>query len=169
MKLMFASDLHGSLFFCEKLMREFEKEKPDKPRNNLTKNYDTQKVAELLNSIKNYIICVRGNCDSEVDQAILNFEIRADYINMYLENRLIFLTHGHIYNKNHLPFLNSGDIIIHGHTHIPTIEKIGEIIYINPGSVSLPRNNSQNSFMLYYNREFKIKDFDGKIITRLKI
>ena len=180
MKLMFASDLHGSLFFCEKLMREFEKEKPDKlillgdllyhgPRNNLTKNYDTQKVAELLNSIKNNIICVRGNCDSEVDQAVLNFEIRADYINMYLENRLIFLTHGHIYNKNHLPFLNSDDIIIHGHTHVPTIEKIGEIVYINPGSVSLPRNNSQNSFMLYYNREFEIKEFYDKMIMRLKI
>ena len=180
MKLMFASDLHGSLFFCEKLMCEYKKEKPDKlillgdllyhgPRNNLTKNYDTQKVAELLNSIKNNIICVQGNCDAEVDQAVLNFEIRADYINMYLENRLIFLTHGHIYNKNHLPFLNSGDIIIHGHTHVPTIEKIGEIIYINPGSVSLPRNNSQNSFMLYYNREFKVKDFDGKIIMHLKI
>ena len=160
MKLMFASDLHGSLFFCEKLMRRYEKEKPDKlillgdllyhgPRNSLTKNYDTQKVAELLNSIKNNIICVRGNCDSEVDQAVLNFEIRADYINMYLENRLIFLTHGHNYNKNHLPLLNPGDIIIHG--------------------LSLPRNHSQNSFMLYNNREFQIKDFDDKIIMRLKI
>ena len=118
MKLMFASDLHGSSFFCEKLIHEYEKEKPDKlvllgdllyhgPRNNLTKNYDTKKVAELLNSIKKHIICVRGNCDSEVDQAVLEFEIRVDYINMYLENRLIFLTHGHIYNKSHLPFLNS--------------------------------------------------------------
>ena len=88
---------------------------------------------------------------------------------MYLENRLIFLTHGHIYNKNHLPLLNPGDIMIHGHTHVPTIEKIGEIIYINPGSVSLPRNHSQNSFMLYNNREFQIKDFDDKMIMRLKI
>lgn len=180
MKLMFASDLHGSSFFCEKLIHEYEKEKPDKlvllgdllyhgPRNNLTKNYDTKKVAELLNSIKKHIICVRGNCDSEVDQAVLEFEIRVDYINMYLENRLIFLTHGHIYNKSHLPFLNSGDIIIHGHTHIPTIENIGDIIYINPGSISLPRNNNQNSFMLYANREFKIKDFYDNIIMRLKI
>ena len=139
------------------------------PKNNLTEDYNTMQVAQLLNSIKKNIICVRGNCDAEVDQSILEFPISADFFNLYINDRLIFLTHGHIYNKNHLPILNDGDIIIHGHTHIPAIEKINNIIYMNPGSVSLPRGNSVNSFMLYHDNLFEIKDFNDNIIMRCKI
>lgn len=180
MKLIFASDIHGSLFFCEKLIDQYEKEQPDKlillgdllyhgPKNNLTQDYNTMQVAKLLNSIKKNIICVRGNCDAEVDQSILEFPISADFFNLYINDRLIFLTHGHIYNKNHLPILNDGDIIIHGHTHIPAIEKINNIIYMNPGSVSLPRGNSVNSFMLYHDNLFEIKDFSDNIIMKYEI
>lgn len=180
MKLIFASDIHGSLFFCEKLIDKYKKEQPDKlillgdllyhgPKNNLTQDYNTMQVAKLLNSIKKNIICVRGNCDAEVDQSILEFPISADFFNLYINDRLIFLTHGHIYNKNHLPILNDGDIIIHGHTHVPAIEKINNVIYMNPGSVSLPRGNSVNSFMLYHDNLFEIKDFNDNIIMRYKI
>lgn len=180
MKLMFASDLHGSLFFCNKLMEAYKKETPDKlillgdllyhgPRNDLTKDYDTLKVAEMLNSIKDNLICVRGNCDADVDRAVLEFPIMSDYFIIYLDSRMLFLTHGHIYNKNNLPNLNDGDIIIHGHTHVPIIEKINNIIYMNPGSVSAPRQNNPNTFMIYDNHEFKIKDFDDNIIYEYKI
>jgi len=180
MKLMFASDLHGSLFFCDKLMEAYKKESPDKlillgdllyhgPRNDLTKDYDTLKVAEMLNSVKDNLICVRGNCDAYVDQVVLEFPIMSDYSIIYLDGRTLFLTHGHIYNKNNLPNLNDGDIIIHGHTHVPVIEKINNIIYMNPGSVSAPRKNTPNTFMIYDNHEFKIKDFDNNIIYEYEI
>ena len=180
MKLMFASDLHGSLFFCNKLMEAYKKENPDKlillgdllyhgPRNDLTKDYDTLKVAEMLNSIKDNLICVRGNCDADVDQVVLEFPIMSDYSSIYLDGRMLFLTHGHIYNKSNLPNLNDGDIIIHGHTHVPMIEKINNIIYMNPGSVSAPRQNNPNTFMIYDNHEFKIKDFDNNIVYEYKI
>ncbi len=180
MKLMFASDLHGSLFFCEKLLDAYKNENAEKlillgdllyhgPRNNLSKNYDTIKVAEKLNAIKNNLLCVRGNCDAQVDQMVLNFPIMSDYSIIYLEKRLIFLTHGHIYNRNNLPPINKNDIMIQGHTHVPIIENINGIILMNPGSVSLPKQNSPHSFMIYEDTEFKIKDFDGNIINRYKL
>ena len=181
MKLMFASDLHGSLFFCSKLMEAYRKENPDKlillgdllyhgPGNGLTKDYDTLKVTEMLNSVKDSLICTRGNCDADVDQLVLEFPIMSDYSTIYLDGRMLFLTHGHIYNENNLPYLSSGDIIIHGHTHVPKIESIGNgIIYMNPGSVSAPRQNSRNTFMIYENHEFKIKDFDDNVIYKYKI
>lgn len=180
MKLMFASDLHGSLFFCEKLLDAYRNENAEKlillgdllyhgPRNNLSKNYDTIKVAEKLNAIKNNLLCVRGNCDAQVDQMVLNFPIMSDYSIIYLEKRLIFLTHGHIYNRNNLPPINKNDIMIQGHTHVPIIENINGIILMNPGSVSLPKQNSPHSFMIYEDAEFKIKDFDGNIINRYKL
>ena len=180
MKLMFASDLHGSLFFCEKLLDAYKNEGAEKlillgdllyhgPRNNLSQNYDTMKVAERLNAVKKNLICVRGNCDAQVDQMVLDFPIMSDYSTIYLENRLIFLTHGHIYNRNNLPPLNKNDIMIQGHTHVPLIENINGIIIMNPGSVSLPKQNSPHSFMIYEDMEFKIKDFDGNIINSYKL
>lgn len=180
MKLMFASDLHGSLFFCNKLINAYQNEKPQKlillgdllyhgPRNDLSKNYNTIEVAKLLNSIKNNLLCVHGNCDAEVDQMVLDFPIMSDYSIMYIENRLIFFTHGHIYNKNNLPKLNKNDIIICGHTHVQTIENINGIIYINPGSVSLPKQNNPNTYMIYENKTFKIKDFSSNIINQYNL
>lgn len=177
---MFASDLHGSLFFCKKLIESYENENPQKlillgdllyhgPRNDLSKDYNTKEVAKLLNSIKNNILCVKGNCDAQVDQMVLDFPIMSDYSIMYLKNRMIFLTHGHIYNKYNLPYLSKNDIIIHGHTHIQTVEDLNGIIYINPGSVSLPKQNNPNTYMIYDDGLFEIKDFNQNIVNQYKM
>lgn len=180
MKFLFASDIHGSFHFCSKLIDVYNDEQPDKlillgdllyhgPRNNLSQNYNTMEVANLLNSIKQNIICVRGNCDAQVDQMVLEFPIMSDYLLMYIDQKLVFLTHGHIYNKNNLPNLNNGDIIIHGHTHVPTVENLNGITYINPGSISLPKNNTPNTYMLYEDGLFQIKDFSGNTFKEYKI
>lgn len=180
LKLMFASDLHGSLYYCEKMKELYIKENANKlillgdllyhgPRNDLPKDYNPKGVIQLLNELKKNILCVRGNCDSEVDQMVLEFPILADYMIMYLSNRMIFVTHGHIYNEQNLPQFNAGDIIIHGHTHIQAIETQKDYIYINPGSISLPKQNNTNSYMVYENNTFTIKDFNQNVLKTLNL
>lgn len=180
MKLMFASDIHGSSYYAKKLKEVYEKENADKlillgdllyhgPRNDLSMEYDTKQVANILNEMKDDILCVRGNCDAEVDQMMLEFPIMADYAILYLEDKMIFLTHGHLYNKQNMPKLKSGDILIHGHTHVQTVEAVGENIYINPGSVSLPKNGNPNTYMIYEDGKFKILDFMQNVINEYEI
>ena len=180
LKLLFAPDLHGSMFYCNILKNIFEKEKPDKlvllgdilyhgPRNPLPKDYNPQKVFETLNSIKESIICVRGNCDSEVDQMVLEFPIMSDYNILNVDGINLFLTHGHIYNKENLPNIENKDILIHGHTHINTIEKLEKGMYINPGSISMPKENQENSYMIYENKEFIIKNLEGNELKSIKL
>lgn len=134
MKLFIISDIHGSLYYLKKVMEIFEKENYDKlvilgdelyhgPRNPLPKDYSSKEVIEILNKYKDKIIAVRGNCDSEVDQMVLSYPIMSDYSMIYLGNKRVFLTHGHIYNiDNPLP-MSEGDILLYGHFHIPMIEK----------------------------------------------
>ncbi|WFR55478.1 phosphodiesterase [Anaerocolumna sp. AGMB13025] len=171
MKLMIASDIHGSAYYCSKLMEAFYREKPDKllllgdllyhgPRNALPKEYDPGKVIEMLNNIKEEILCVRGNCDTEVDQMVLEFPIMAEYAIFYLENRMIFATHGHKFNPVDRPMLKKGDILLNGHTHIPKCDRMEEFIYMNPGSVSIPKENSAHSYMIV-EKEFVWKDLEG--------
>lgn len=173
MKIMFVSDLHGSAYYCEKIKEIFEKEKAEKivflgdilyhgPRNPLPKEYNTQAVFEILNNLKEKIICVRGNCDSEVDQMVLDFPIMADYTTINIDGINMFITHGHLFNKDNIPPINDEDIMVHGHTHIHTIEKMKIGTYINPGSISLPKENQENSYMIYENRKFTIKNLEGK-------
>ncbi len=174
MKLMIASDIHGSAYYCEKLIGAFKKENPDKllllgdilyhgPRNDLPKEYAPKKVISLLNEISEDIICVRGNCDTEVDQMVLEFPILADYAIFYIDGQMIFATHGHHFNKQNPPKLGEGDILLNGHTHIPAFEKMEDYTYINPGSVSIPKENSKNSYLIYENGTFAFKDLDGNI------
>lgn len=173
MKWLIASDLHGSAFYCEKLLAAFRRERADRmlllgdilyhgPRNDLPDGYAPKKVIELLNERKNDILCVRGNCDTEVDQMVLQFPIMADYAALTVESRLIYATHGHIYNNNHLPPLHSGDVLLHGHTHIPTCESFETHIYINPGSVSIPKGSSPHSYMTFDGTTFHWKNMDGE-------
>ncbi len=176
MKLMFASDIHGSLYYAEKMAECYRNEKADRlillgdllyhgPRNDLPRDYEPKGVIELLNGLKNDILAVRGNCEAEVDQMVLEFPVMADYMIMYVDGRMFFVTHGHIFNTSALPKLKQGDILIHGHTHIQTIEDIGnDNIYINPGSVAIPKNGCKNSYMIYENNKFTIKDIDGNSI-----
>jgi hypothetical protein len=168
---MFASDIHGSAYYAEKLIEAFKKEKPEKlvllgdllyhgPRNDLPRDYAPKKVIELLNGIKDDLLCVRGNCDTEVDQMVLDFPILADYAVMYLDGKMVYITHGHKINPQNPPKLSKGDILMNGHTHIPANEDMGDFTYINPGSVSIPKNGSGHSYMIYENKEFTLKEIE---------
>lgn len=174
MKLMIVSDIHGSAYYCEKLLERYHEEKPDKllvlgdilyhgPRNDLPKDYDPKKVIALLNPLKDKIVAVRGNCDAEVDQMVLEFPIMADYEVMNVDGINIYLTHGHVYNIDK-PIPQSSDIVLYGHTHIPANEVRDNIRYLNPGSVSIPKNNSRHSYMIYEDKCFKWKDLESKEI-----
>ena len=161
MKFMIASDIHGSAFYCKEMLDAFFREQADKllllgdilyhgPRNDLPKEYAPKTVLKLLNQQKERILCVRGNCDTEVDQMVLDFPILADYCILCVGNRVIYATHGHRFNKACLPPLQPGDILLHGHTHIPAWESFGEgQLYLNPGSVSIPKEGSAHGYILW--------------------
>lgn len=180
MKLMFASDIHGSELYCRRTLELYQEEQADRlillgdllyhgPRNDLPEGYNPKGVIALLNEARSDLLCVRGNCDAEVDQMVLNFPILADYMTIYEAGCMWFITHGHVHNLENLPPLNPGDLLIHGHTHIQAMEPTGEIIYINPGSVSIPKAGNAHSYMIYENREFTIKDLDRNPIRGLTI
>ena len=181
MKFMFASDIHGSKKECEKLFTLFEEEQADRlillgdylyhgPRNGIPEDYDPKAVSEILNQHKTKIFCVRGNCDSEVDQMMLEFPMMADYMLLPLtKNKLAFITHGHLYSTQTPPQLQTGDLLIHGHTHIPTVEKLETYTYLNPGSVSFPKSQHGSSYMIYENEKFTIKTFDRQEIYTYNI
>ena len=180
MKYLIASDIHGSAYYCEKVIESFEREKADKllllgdilyhgPRNDLPEEYAPKKVISLLNPLKDKILCVRGNCDTEVDQMVLEFPILAEYCLISYNNTMIFVTHGHKFNTTSLPPLSKGDILLHGHTHVPKCEKCGDIMYLNPGSASIPKENSHHGYMTFEDGMFMWKDFDGKEINKFSI
>lgn len=175
MKLMIASDIHGSARFCRELLRAFDMEQTARllllgdilyhgPRNALPEEYAPQEVAEMLNSRRDALLCVRGNCDTEVDQMVLDFPIMAEYCLLWLGERMVFATHGHRFNKDALPPLTTGDILLHGHTHVPAWEKCaGGNLYLNPGSVSIPKGGSGRGYMLLSENEAVWKTLDGGI------
>ncbi|RXM74497.1 phosphodiesterase [Clostridium tetani] len=178
MKLFFISDIHGSSYYLEKVINIYEKEKADYlvilgdelyhgARNPLPKEYNPKKVAEILNKYKNKIIAVRGNCDSEVDQMVLNYPIMSDYSIILYNNRRLFLTHGHIYNKNNLHTISNGDVFIYGHTHVPLAERINNIFIINPGSITFPKENTPHCYGILENNTFKIKTLDGEVFKEI--
>ena len=147
---MIASDLHGSAYYCKKMLDCYDKERADRlillgdllyhgPRNDLPRDYCPKEVINLLNQRKNQILCVRGNCEAEVDQMVLEFPVMAEYAIFSLDSRMIFATHGHVFHERNLPPLQPGDILLHGHTHIWAAEKKSNYIYLNPGSISIPK------------------------------
>lgn len=181
MKLLIASDIHGSAYYCKRLIESFEKENADRilllgdilyhgPRNDLPREYSPKTVISLLNPLKSKIFCVRGNCDTEVDQMVLDFPVLADYAVIPVGERIIYATHGHIYNENKLPPLSCGDILLNGHTHIPKCTQHGDYIYMNCGSVSIPKENSPHSYMISEKGEFCWKDLEnGEIYNRFAL
>lgn len=174
MKWLVASDLHGSEYYCKKVLEALEKEQADRllllgdilyhgPRNDLPKDYAPKKVTALLNERKQKILCVRGNCDAEVDQFVLEFPILAEYCVLDLGKCLVYCTHGHVYGEQNPPPLQAGDILLCGHTHVPKcVEKDG-FVYMNPGSASIPKEDSHHGYMTLENGEFLWKDFEGNI------
>lgn len=182
MKLMFASDIHGDFVRAQKVIEIFEREGAHKlillgdllyfgPRNTLTERYDPQGVIKLLNENKSRLLCVRGNCDAEVDQMVLDFPIMAEYAYLCIDGYSMLLTHGHKINMENSSLLQKGEILIHGHTHIQCIERFGEgNIYINPGSTTYPKGNNPPSYMTYENGVFEIKHLDdGEIIQKIDL
>ena len=160
MKYMIASDIHGSAFYARKMIQAFRQEQADRlillgdllyhgPRNDLPRDYAPKEVISLLNGLKDRIFCVRGNCEAEVDQMVLPFPVLADYALLEWNQHLVFVTHGHLYNTQNPPPLQPGDILFHGHTHIPADEPWGRgNRYWNPGSVSLPKAGSVHGYMV---------------------
>lgn len=180
MKLMFVSDIHGSYYYAKKVIEKYREEEADNmiilgdilyhgPRNSLPKEYNPKKVIELLNQLKEKIICVRGNCDAEVDQMVLEFPIMSDYNIIFHNNKRIFATHGHLFNEDNMPPLGEGDILIHGHTHLPVAKEIDNRYILNPGSISLPKEDNPNSYGVIEDEQFIIKDFQGNKIKSIYI
>lgn len=173
MRWMIASDIHGSEYYCKKLLEAYDRENAGRllllgdilyhgPRNDLPRDYNTKSVAKMLNEHKKDILCVRGNCDTEVDQMVLRFPILADYGFLYEQGRMIFLTHGHVFHEQNLPMLKKGDILLHGHTHVPACREHETYVYMNPGSVSIPKEGSAHGYLIYEAGIFLWKDLDGK-------
>ena len=175
MKLMIASDIHGSAYYCKKMLERYREEAAERllllgdllyhgPRNDLPREYAPKEVISMLNEAREELLCVRGNCDAQVDQMVLNFPILSDSMLLYLDGHTVFATHGHVYHEKNLPPLGEGDILLHGHTHVQAMEDRGAYIYLNPGSVSIPKNGNENSYMIYEDGVFTIKNMEGRKI-----
>ena len=182
MKWMIASDLHGSAYYCRKMLEAFRREGADRllflgdllyhgPRNDLPREYAPKEVIPLLNGMKDRLLCVRGNCDAEVDQMVLEFPVLADYAVLPVGKRLIYATHGHLYNVKNLPPLAPGDVLLHGHTHVPAWQAFGqENLYLNPGSLSIPKENSPHSYMTLEENTMQWKELEtGEIYHSLTL
>ena len=180
MKLMIASDIHGSAFFCKKMLEAYERENAERllllgdilyhgPRNDLPRDYAPKEVIAMLNEKKKDIFCVRGNCDTEVDQMVLEFPVLADYSFFNIDGVNMFVTHGHKWNPSNLPMLKEGDILLNGHTHVPACEEKEGFIYMNPGSVSIPKQDSAHSYMIYKAGMFYWKDLAGDEYNRYMV
>lgn len=172
MKLMIASDIHGSAYYCRLLLEAFEREGADRllllgdvlyhgPRNALPRDYAPAEVAAMLNPLKDRILCVRGNCDSEVDQMVLSFPVLADYCLLEVNGLTLFATHGHLYNEEHLPPLHEGDVLLNGHTHVPHYTPHEHYTFVNPGSVSIPKEGSAHSCILLEEQHFRFLTLPG--------
>ncbi len=172
MKWMIASDIHGSGYYCAAMLDAFEGEAADRllllgdllyhgPRNALPRDYDPGTVAERLNAVGDRLLCVRGNCDAEVDQMVLRFPIQAEYALLWEGSRLIFAAHGHTLGEENPPTLQKGDILLQGHTHVPCCRERGGLICMNPGSVSLPKEDSWRGYMTMEDGVFLWKDLEG--------
>ena len=163
MKLMIASDLHGSAYYCKKLVEAYHAEKPDKlillgdllyhgPRNDLPRDYSPKQVIEMLNPLAQNLLCVRGNCEAEVDQMVLSFPVMADYAALWVDGVTLYATHGHLHGEQNPPPLPKGAILLCGHTHIPAFAPHDGYTYVNPGSLSIPKEDSEHSYMILEDR-----------------
>ncbi len=173
MKWMIASDIHGSAHYCHKLLEAYQTEKPHRllllgdilyhgPRNELPLGYAPKEVIEMLNGLGEKPLCVRGNCEAEVDQMVLSFPVLADYAWLHINGLCIFATHGHLHGEENPPPLSKGDLLLCGHTHVPACRDHGDFTYLNPGSVSIPKENSPHGYMILEDRTFVWKDLEGK-------
>ena len=180
MKLLIISDIHGSLYYAKKILEIENREKPDKiillgdlyyhgPRNELTQEYNPIEVSKILNSLKDKLLVVKGNCDTEVDETISEFPFNEN-IEINANGYNLFLTHGHKYNIENLPPIGVKiDIMLYGHFHTGFIKEKDGIIFANPGSISLPKGNSKHSYLIFDDNKLILKEIDGSIIEENKL
>ena len=175
MRIMIASDLHGSFECGKELLLRFEEEKCEKllllgdllyhgARNDLPGGYDTKALTAHLNHYKDRILAVRGNCDAEIDQTVLEFPIMSDFLTLFVDGREWIATHGHIFNEDRMMPHSSGAVLLHGHTHLKVTEKRDDFYYVNPGSVSIPKDDAFGSYMVYENNRFTLKKLSGEAL-----
>ena len=175
MKVLVISDIHGSGYYAEKIKEIEKREKPNKivllgdlyyhgPRNDLSQEYNPMKVAGILNSLKNKLLVVRGNCDAEVDEMISEFEFNA-HIVMEINGKMFYFTHGHKYNIEKIPY-DDFDIMMYGHIHQGFIEEKEGLVFANPGSISLPKGGSRHSYIVVDENEIILKDVDGAVLDK---
>lgn len=173
MKIMFISDIHGIKTNLPKIKEQFEKLKCDKlvvlgdlyyigPRNKMIEGYDINYVKNFLESFKDKLICVRGNCDSDVDITISDFPIVNELSVISTINEDLYLTHGHIYNESN--WHKEYSTLIYGHLHIPFIKQVETNTYINPGSISLPKEDNPPTYLVYDEKTFTIYDINDNIM-----
>lgn len=185
MRMMFASDIHGSAYYCRQMLDRYEKSKGERlvllgdilyhgPRNDLPKDYAPKEVIAMLNPLKRQIYAVRGNCDTEVDQMVLQFPILADYGVFVVERKTFYATHGHVFNQERLPPILPGDILVHGHTHLFRADRVdangcGSICILNPGSVSIPKGGNPCTCGMLEDGVFTILTLDGEIVKEFRL
>ena len=179
MKWYVVSDIHGSSKNLKKVLNYFDQDGDyllilgdilyHGPRNNIPESYEPKEVMKMLNERKSKILAVRGNCDGEVDQMMLKFPITADYNVIPQDGYKIFMTHGHLFDDDSLPWMDENDVLLFGHIHIPMAEKTDGRICWNPGSISIPKNDSVASFGIIENNEFSIYDLDKKVLLSYKV
>lgn len=171
MKLMITSDIHGSAKWCRRMLEAFEAQGADRlvllgdilyhgPRNDLPDQYAPKEVIAMLNPMVEKLLCVRGNCEAEVDQMVLAFPVMADYCCLFVDGHNIYATHGHTHGEDNPPPLKDGDILLCGHTHVPTLNRHDHFTYVNPGSTSIPKNGSAHSYALLENGVFRWMDLE---------
>lgn len=181
MRLMFVSDIHGALPATEKALDIFTGSGAKwliilgdllnhGPRNALPEGYAPAEVARCLNQVADKIIAVRGNCDSEVDQMLLNFPITAPWQQILLPEQRLFLTHGHLYSPEKLPPLATHDIFVSGHTHLPVAKEHQDYYLFNPGSISIPKGGHEASFGLLDDDVLSVRSLNGnRMIAQVQI
>lgn len=178
MKYMFASDIHGSAYYCRKMLEAYDREGAARlvllgdllyhgPRNDLPRDYAPKEVIAMLNARRQDIYAVRGNCEAEVDQMVLTFPVMADYCILEINGKTFYATHGHVYHEANLPPLHQGDILIHGHTHVLRADVKDKLIILNPGSVAIPKEGNPPTYAILENNVFSIKTFEGEIVKEL--
>lgn len=177
MKWLIASDIHGSAAYCRRLTEALERERADRllllgdllyhgPRNPLPEGHDPMAVAQMLNELPLPVLAVRGNCDAEIDQAVLTFPMMADYILMEISGHTVFVTHGHLFSPEKRPPMRPGELFLSGHTHVPLCRAADGLVFLNPGSLALPKEGSPHSYLTLEEGLFLWKDCDGREFMR---
>lgn len=173
MKLMIASDIHGSALYCNQMIEAYRRENAEKllllgdilyhgPRNDLPDGYAPKEVISLLNEMREDVLCVRGNCEAEVDQMVLDFPVLAEYCVLQIDGNTIYATHGHVFNEQNPLLMKKGDILLNGHTHVPKYTEHETYVYMNPGSISIPKEGSERGYMILEQGKFIWKTLEGK-------